>query len=168
MTLVQAIPQIAAVGFLGLILAAAVHDARSLTIPNRFCLAIALLYPAWVLSVGYPVDWIGALAVAAVTLVIGFTLFTLRLLGGGDAKLLAAVALWAGPSLIVPFLLFTGLAGGGLAAFVWLRPRLTLIPAAGIVLMTPANTEFGDQTVPYGVAIAAGAAYVGLSHLGVI
>jgi len=168
MIMVQAIPQIFVVGFLCLILAAALHDIRSLTIPNRLCLAIALLYPAWVLSVGYPVDWIGALAVAAVTLAVGFTLFTLHLVGGGDAKLLTVVALWAGPSLIVPFVLLTGLAGGGVAAVVWLRRRLTLIPVAGIVFMPSVNADCGSQAVPYGVAIAAGAAYVGLSHLGVI
>ena len=168
MTLVQAIPQIAVIGFLCLILAAALSDARSLTIPNRLCLAIAVLYPAWALSVGHPVDWIGALVVATAVLAVGFTLFTLRSLGGGDAKLLAAVALWAGPDLIIPFVLLTALAGGGLAVLLWLRHRLTLIPAAGMILVTPANADFGKQPMPYGVAIAAGAVYVGLSHLGVL
>jgi prepilin peptidase CpaA len=80
------------------------------------------------------VDWVGGAAVAAVILTVGIVLFALRVAGGGDVKLLAATALWAGPAQIVPFLL---LVSPDQEAAVKLR-----------------------QSVPYGIAIAAGGLWV--------
>ena len=51
--------------FAGLVFSAAVSDILTLTIPNRLCVAVGLLYPSYVLAAPVPVDWIGALAVAA-------------------------------------------------------------------------------------------------------
>jgi prepilin peptidase CpaA len=111
--------------FAGLLVAAAVEDVRRLIIPNRYCLAIALLYPLYVFASPGSVDWIGGLAAGAALLAVGFVLFALRVTGGGDAKLLAATALWAGPALLPEFIFVTALAGGAVALAVIIYRRLT-------------------------------------------
>lgn len=91
-------------------------DAARFEIPNRIPLALAALYPVWALLAGAPAPaflW-HALAGAAV-LVAGALLFFARVLGGGDAKLIAAAALWVGPAGLPRFLLATALLGGVLA-----------------------------------------------------
>lgn len=77
-----------------------VTDLKSRTISNRLTLTVALGAPLYWLSVGLPL-WpaiglqIGlSLAVFAVCCV----LFAVRQMGGGDVKLLTALALWVPPS----------------------------------------------------------------------
>lgn len=152
--------QAAVLAFAALCIASAVSDVRSLTIPNRYCLSIALLYPVYVLATGQSVDWIAGLIVAAGILGAGFLLFALKLLGAGDAKLLAAVGLWAGPDLVVMFLIITALGGGLMAMTLWLRHRASRAPALSMLGATEADPDFVKQPMPYGVAVAAGALYV--------
>ncbi len=92
----------------------------------------------------------------------------LGLCGGGDAKLAAAAATWVGLSRLPAFALATALAGGALslacyalsasAARRTMRASLfaasALGPSAAIAAPSP-----GRRSVPYGVAIAAGALY---------
>ena len=146
--------------FAGLLVWAAWSDLREYIIPNRICLAIAALYPAHVIASGSPEMVPGALAAAAATFTAGFALFAFRIAGGGDVKLMTAVALWAGPAQIVSFLFMTALAGGLLAAFLAVRawrheaeanPDGTL----GLRLYAIRGTR-----VPYGAAIALGGLYI--------
>ena len=167
MTLLPITAQICILGFAGLMLWAAATDVRSLTIPNRISLAIVMLYPAYVLSAGHPVDWSGALIVAGSLLAIGFAAFAFNLLGGGDAKLLAAGALWAGPAQLMEFLFLTALAGGGMATVLWLRHRLSRAATPGLMLSTPSDPDFAKQPMPYAVAIAVGALYVAFTNLSI-
>ncbi len=147
-------------------MAAAISDARSFIIPNRYCLAIALLYPAHILSTGTKVDWIGAVAICSVLLVVGFLLHVGKIIGGGDAKLVAAVALWAGTELFVEFLIITGIAGGAMALALWLRHRLSRAASAGLFFFTPPDPNFVKQPMPYAIAIAAGGLYVAFTLTG--
>ncbi|HLF59064.1 MAG TPA: prepilin peptidase [Alphaproteobacteria bacterium] len=146
--------------FAGLLAWAAVSDFRTYLIPNSVSISVAVLYPAHVLASPLPVDWPGALIVAVLMLAAGFVLFALRYAGGGDAKLLAAASLWAGPDQILAFLLLTTLAGGMLALVTgnYLRfmrpwPDGALAPdeAAAVKLQT---------SVPYGIAVALGGLWV--------
>ncbi len=158
---------ISLLGFAGLMLAAAVSDLRKLLIPNWISLALALLFPIYVLTAPSPVDWIGATAVAFTALVLGFALFNFRILGGGDAKLFAAAALWAGPELVIPFAFATAISGGALAVLLWLAQNLPLL---GIPVALPSfstTADFAKQPLPYGVAIALGATYLALKLFGV-
>ncbi len=160
--------QMPLLGFAGLMLAAAISDVRSLLIPNWISLALALLFPIYVLTAPSPVDWIGALTVAFTALTLGFALFNFRIIGGGDAKLFAAAALWAGPELVIPFALATALAGGALAVLLWLAQTLPLL---GIPVVLPSIATTADpakQPLPYGVAIALGATYLTLKLFGVV
>ncbi len=155
-------------GFAGLMLTAAITDIRHLRIPNWISLAAVLLYPVHVLSAQTPIDWAGALAIGFAVLALGFVLFSLRIVGGGDAKLFAAAALWAGPELVIPLVFSTAIAGGILAALLWLAHHL---PSFGIPVVLPstaAAAPFGKQPLPYGVAIALGAAYVTFNFTGAV
>ena len=168
MTYLPFLSHLSIVGFLGILAAAALSDVRNLTIPNRYCLAITLLYPAYLLSAGQPIDWLGALVVAGSMLAAGFVLFAVRALGGGDAKLLAAVSLWAGPGLLPEFAILTALSGGGIALFLWLRHRLSRSPSLALLAATGASPDFAKQPMPYGVAISAGGIYVAFTLLGIV
>lgn len=137
---------------------AAVGDLRSFRIPNRLILLVVGFYPAHLLASPIPVDWLAGLICGAVVFFAGFFAFSRGIIGGGDVKLLAAVALWAGPTLVFPVLLLTMVSGGLLAliflAHAMLQSRTQLggiVAARRTVLAAP---------VPYGIAISIGAAYL--------
>jgi prepilin peptidase CpaA len=149
--------------FLGLIAWAAYSDGTSLRIPNAISVGLAALYPVHVIACPVAVDWLGALLVAGLLFVAGLALFARGLLGGGDVKLLSAASLWAGPSLSPAFLTVMGLVGGLIASLIWLLSQMRRRRAAA----SSGSANFGVvaapvEAVPYGIAIAAGAAYVGL------
>lgn len=147
-----------AIAFAALVLAAAVSDAASFTIPNRIPLALLALFPVAALVVGVPLPILGIhMAVGLAALIAGMAMFALRWMGGGDAKLIAAAALWLGAPAMPAFLLGVALLGGGLA-FVILALRSAPIRPI-IVLGPPWVSRLADpgQGIPYGVAIAAGA-----------
>src|SRR3546814_8511013 len=107
--------QIVVASFLASLLIAAVRDVQTYRIPNAVTLAVLILYPLHLSYSPMPVDWISALAVFGVALLAGLALFACDALGAGDAKLLAAVLLWAGPGLAPAALLLMALAGGAIA-----------------------------------------------------
>jgi len=111
--------------FAGVLAYAAWTDWRSYTIPNSLCLALLFLYPVFVLTADHPVAVGPAVAVGLLTFACGAVLFALGGIGGGDVKLLAVVALWAGPAQFFDVLLVTTLAGGVLAIAYWSHRRLT-------------------------------------------
>jgi len=162
------VSQLAIVGFIALLSAAAISDVRKLTIPNSYCLGIVLCYPFFVLAPAQPVDWMGGLLVCGGLLVVGFVLFTTGRVGGGDAKLLAATSLWAGPGLLPEFILLTALAGGGIALVLYVRHRWARSPSLATLAATEAAPDFAQQPMPYGVAIFAGGVYVAFTLLGLV
>ncbi len=156
---------LALLAFAGLIFSAAISDILRFRIPNRVSIAIVLLYPAYLLSASQPVDWLLAIGVAVACLIVGVVLFSMKACGAGDAKLFAAAALWAGPELILPFGLYTSLAGGVMVLFMWLQHRLARAPSVSMVLHTDADVGFSKQPMPYGAAIAVGGLYVAFTLL---
>ncbi len=165
MTFSTLIAQFSILAFAGLIVAAAWIDIKSFTIPNKISLAIALIYPAHVLASAGAVNWTGGLIVGAAMLVIGFFLFSFKVFGGGDAKLLAASALWAGPALISPLILFTALAGGAMAIAMWMRHRISRATTLGAFFHAGDDPDFAKRPMAYGLAVAVGALYVALNLL---
>jgi prepilin peptidase CpaA len=152
--------------FLGLLALAVLTDVEELKIPNRISLALVLLYPADVIATPQAEPWLEAIAVALAVFTVGFAGYAARLIGGGDVKLLTAVALWAGPDHVIPLLWITVLVGGALGLVMATRVRflfLALCQASGASMLHHALLR---QTVPYAIAIAAGAyATVGLTLL---
>ena len=148
------ISQACLLGFAALLLAVAVSDIRIQRIPNLYVLGIVLLYPLFVLTAPQAIDWRSGLVCFGAVLAVGFVLSSvLRLMGAGDAKLLAAAALWTDGKLIVPFLMITAISGGMFAAYLLLRryakARSAHGPAlADAALGADAGVTIGDMTMP--------------------
>jgi prepilin peptidase CpaA len=139
-----------------LLVAAGIGDVLTYRIPNWLTAAIALLFFPMAALTGLPLENVfwqcgGALA----TLVIGFGLFALGLWGGGDAKLLAAAALWFAWPALGLFIVYTALAGGVLAALVaaWSMIHIDQ-EVRGHAWITRWMTA--KPNVPYGIAFAVG------------
>jgi prepilin peptidase CpaA len=136
---------------------AALWDLASFRIPNLLPLALLVLFPVAVAVSAVPVAWGWHLAAGAVVLAVGAGLFALGLLGGGDAKLMAAAALWLGSGNLLGFLLVTSLAGGVLTLVILLlRAAPVRTALAGMGLAPAVLRPRGG--IPYGVAIAVGGA----------
>jgi len=146
-------------GLLALMGVAARSDTFHRLIPNRFALAALFLYPAHVLASPIAIDWPTSLVLALIALGGGFMLFTLGWFGGGDVKLGAVAVLWAGPSLLTPLIMVVALTGGllSIAAFAQSYRERRVMSVGGIAA---ARLVLRNASVPYGVAIAAGAAVV--------
>jgi prepilin peptidase CpaA len=131
-------------GLAAILVFAAAVDVRTFTISNKLNLAVALLAPLYWLSVALPL-WpdVGVhLAVSTGVFVLLAGAFYAGMMGGGDVKLAAALALWFSPQSTIKFLVLTSLAGG----------VLTL----GVLAWHRAKKREGRPEIPYGVAIAFG------------
>jgi prepilin peptidase CpaA len=144
----------------GALVAAAIADLRRYQIPNRYALAITLAFLLFALGGGWPAALLG-LAAGAITFALGTILFAKGWLGGGDVKLLAAVALWLAPPLLAPFALVTSLAGAVLSVAM-LTPLRRCLPAPPVKLARETGLR---QPIPYAIAIAAGGLYVLLQRV---
>lgn len=155
---------------------AAYGDVRRRQIPNAIALALAALGVLHLSLEGDPVAAGWTIAAAAAVLAIGFGLFSFGLVGGGDAKLLAAATLLVGYRDLPSFLLVMSLCGGvvalALIGYRKLRPWLSVVAAAALahqrfgawcarrprlasMLVSSTGGGSGRAVVPYGVAIAA-------------
>jgi prepilin peptidase CpaA len=143
--------------FLGLLGLAVISDIEALRIPNRICLAIAALYPVHVLASSEPVNWLGALAVALAVFAVGLVAFANGGVGGGDVKLIAATSLWAGPPMVLEFVLATTLIGGAIGIMMITPWRFVLAQVFESVGGQGVRDVFLGRAVPYAIAIAAGA-----------
>lgn len=142
--------------FPALMIYAAISDVATMTISNRLSLILAAGFAAVALLMGLTWAAIGLhLLAGALVLCIGFALFAAGLIGGGDAKLAAATALWLGFGGLVEYALIAALAGGALTLLLLSWRRLPLFKPA-------ANWEWTRRLhdsktgVPYGVALAIG------------
>jgi prepilin peptidase CpaA len=143
--------------FPALVMTAAVSDATSFTIPNWISLALLALFPLAGLAVGVPLPAMGVhLALGVGALVIGAGMFAMGWMGGGDAKLIAAAALWLGPAALPSFVLGTAMTGGGLAMVLLLLRSPAFRPMVVLGPRWVNRLADADQGIPYGVAIAAG------------
>lgn len=138
---------------------AAANDLLTMKIPNRIPLALLGGFVAVALLTRMPLDVFGTnLAIGFAVLAVTFSLFALNLLGGGDAKLIAAGAVWIGSGHIVDYLAFITVCGGMFSLAI-LAYRMT--PATALPLPAWAvRLHTARGPIPYGIAIAAGALVV--------
>ncbi|GAC1357896.1 MAG: prepilin peptidase [Vulcanimicrobiaceae bacterium] len=147
-------------------------DVASKRIPNALTITLALLALGMHATMGLP-----SLALSLLTMTLiaaaGFFLFSFRLIGGGDVKLIAAVSGALSFPACLPFLLYTMLAGGVLGLVV-AASRGTLkescysaASAAHPLLYRTGGFALPPATskMPYGVAIFFGAALTVLSSI---
>ena len=167
MAIMEILNQATVAGLAGVLVWAAVQDLFSLRISNWTTLAVLALYPVYVVSASPMVALPMALAIGGFVFLVGFVLFHFKYFGGGDVKLFAAVALWAGAPLVVGFLLTVAVVGG-LLAVASMTPLRMLLPYMAAATRIKADMAHLMQLqIPYGVPIAAGGLFVAarLMHL---
>ncbi len=144
----------------GAVAFAAAMDIFTMTIPNRVSAVMVLAFFPLALLAGFDGWEITAHVGAGVlALAVGIGLFAGGWFGGGDAKLMAAIALWVGLESLPAYFLYVAIAGGMLAMlFSSIRsvplPRVFLGEGWALRLHRP------DGGIPYGIALAAGALLV--------
>lgn len=136
---------------------AAISDMLSMTIANRVSLLLAVTFLIVAPLTG--MDWqIYATHIAAgvAVLLLTFTLFAIGGMGGGDAKLLAATALWMGlgPDLM-QYLVYSAFAGGALTLLILIYRGSPLAVVTGQYAFLR-NFANKDEGVPYGIALGIG------------
>lgn len=121
--------------FTSLLVVASAVDLKEFRIPNAIPLALIALFLIRALATMNGADWPSHLAAFGIMLGLGFLAFALGLFGGGDAKLMTAVALWVGLAGLPAFLVVTAVAGGvvGVVLLVLrsIAARLFAAPDAG-------------------------------------
>jgi prepilin peptidase CpaA len=134
---------------------AAASDLITMTIPNRVSLMLVAGFVAFALLTGMPLKTFGLhLAAGASVLIVTFTMFAFGWIGGGDAKLAAATAVWLGWALLVEYGAISAILGGGLTLMIiFLRKQ----PAPRWALESEWIARLHDNRngVPYGIALAA-------------
>ena len=140
------------VGLAIALLVAAFTDIRSRQISNWLNLGIAAFAPVfwWTSGLDLWPDVALQLGVAVAAFAILAVLFAMKMMGGGDVKLLTALALWIVPSLFFQLLVVMALVGG----------VLTVVVGAWHIM----RRERDKIAVPYGVAIAVGGLWVLGAH----
>ncbi len=144
--------------FLGLVLYAAISDARGFRIPNAVSLALIALFFLRLLFVSPQAGLKAHLLTAAIAFSILFAIYLAGLAGGGDAKLITAVLLWTGPITGLQFIVAMALAGGVFAGSLWILGRL-LRARAGLAAYVPSRRlkRWARHGIcPYGLPIFAG------------
>jgi len=131
-----------------LLLMAAWTDIKTRTISNELNAAIALLAIAfwWIAGEALWPDVVLRIGVALIIFAIFAGLFMLRMMGGGDVKMIGALALWLPFNALMTMLTVMALAGGVITVVLMVRQRWR------------PNAE--KPEVPYGVAIAIGGLWV--------
>ncbi|PWB81746.1 MAG: peptidase [Methylocystaceae bacterium] len=132
----------------------AFSDLLTMTIPNRVSLALVVVFAVLAVSLQMPLAIVASHASCALAMLIAtFVLFHFRLMGGGDAKLAAATALWLGWENLFDYWFVASLAGGVLTLAI-LELRRRELPTA--LSNSRFLTRLGDKSVgaPYGIALA--------------
>ncbi len=133
---------------------AALTDLLTMTIPNRISVVLCCAFLIVAPLSGMNLPTVGWGIIAGLAVFSGcFALFAFNVMGGGDAKLLTASALWFGlNSSLTLFLISVAFIGGILTlAIILLRSRSQDIVATGIPIP---DSLLVAKKIPYGIAIA--------------
>jgi prepilin peptidase CpaA len=136
---------------------AAASDLFTMTISNRVSVLLAAAFLVLAVASGMaPYDILSHLGAGALVLVIAFTCFAMGWVGGGDAKVAAAAALWFGFAHLLNYLLYASLFGGVLTILL-LQLRQWPLPYALTGQTWLMRLHAKEAGIPYGIALAVGA-----------
>ncbi|MDR4306267.1 prepilin peptidase [Chelatococcus sambhunathii] len=140
-----------------LVVVAAVSDLMTMTIPNRLVLALLAAFAVAAPLSGMSLqDFATHIGAGLAVLALGVALFAPGWIGGGDAKLAAALALWLGFEPLLAWIVLFGFLGGGLTlAVLWARSNPLPARLTGVDWI--ARLHDARSGVPYGIALSAGA-----------
>jgi prepilin peptidase CpaA len=136
---------------------AAASDLFTMTISNRVSLALVGGFFALALLSGMGLqDMVAHIGAGVAVLAVAFACFALGWIGGGDAKVAAAAALWFGFGHLLDYLLYASLFGGALTLLL-LQFRQWPLPwsLGGQPWLVKLHAR--DTGIPYGIALAIGA-----------
>jgi prepilin peptidase CpaA len=135
---------------------AAVSDLLVMRIPNWVSLALIAGFAVAAALTAMPLPEIGwHIAAAALVLAVCFAFFAFGWMGGGDAKLATATALWLGwGGFLLDYALFASVAGGVLALMLILI-RTVPLPAMLLRQDWISRLHHAKTGIPYGIALAA-------------
>lgn len=139
---------------------ASFYDLFTMTIPNKVTLALMIAFFVLAPLTGMPIStmaWHVGLGFGV--LVICYLLFMVNAMGGGDAKLLAASALWLGPDLTLSYVLFASIFGGALTLFIIIARRHPM-PASFLNVEWINRLHDKRTGIPYGAALGPAALLV--------
>ena len=103
-----------------------------------------------------PADILSHLGAGALVLAVAFGCFAMGWVGGGDAKVAAAAALWLGFGHLLNYLLYASLFGGALTLLlIQFREWPLPFPFAGQAWLLRLHAK--ESGIPYGIALAIGA-----------
>src|ERR1700742_4237874 len=136
---------------------AAASDLFTMTISNRVSLALAAGFLVLATASGKaPSDILMHLGAGTLVLVVAFGCFAFGWIGGGDAKVAAAAALWFGFAHLLSYLVYASLFGGVLTLLL-LQFRQWPLPYALAGQTWLLKLHAKDSGIPYGIALAIGA-----------
>ena len=136
---------------------AAASDLFTMTISNKVSLALAAGFLALALASGMGAyDILSHLGAGTTVLLVAFACFAMGWVGGGDAKVAAAAALWFGFGHLLNYLVYASIFGGALTLLLlqfrqWPLPY----PFAGQAWLLKLHAK--ESGIPYGIALAIGA-----------
>ena len=139
---------------------AASSDFLTMTIPNKVALALLGGFFVMALAIGMsPGEIAMHLGASAAVLTLAFACFSFGWIGGGDAKLVAATALWFGFEDLLSYLYMASLLGGGLTLLL-LQFRMIPLPNLLRGRNWAERLHRKNAGIPYGIALAAAALIV--------
>lgn len=140
-----------------LLVFAAVSDLVTMTISNRISILLTGGFVGLALILALPLSAIGMhFAMAAIVLCIGFAMFAFGWIGGGDAKLAAAISLWLGFDHTLEFAFISAILGGLLTLLI-ISTRDANISIVAHKVEWLERFLSGRKGVPYGIALSASA-----------
>jgi prepilin peptidase CpaA len=143
-----------------LVIYSGVSDLLRMTISNRVSSGLAIAFFLVAIATGMPLPTIGwHVAAGGLVLVITFACFALGWIGGGDAKIAAATALWFGFDQLFSYLMVASLLGG-LLTLCLLKARTYPLPSAAARHAWILRLHAPETGIPYGIALAAAALLV--------
>jgi prepilin peptidase CpaA len=139
---------------------AAASDLFTMTIPNKLSLVLITAFLAFALIAGLPWNVVLMHIGAGVSmLIVCFSLFAAGWIGGGDAKLAAATALWLGFGTLLDYLILSTI-GGGLLTLAILYMRGVQLPLFTLGWRWLQRLHDRNTGIPYGIALAGAALFV--------
>ena len=136
---------------------AACSDLLTMTIPNRLSILLIGSFVALAPFTGLSLtDFLMHLGAGGAVFIVCFAFFAFNIMGGGDAKILTASAIWFGfNESLMMYLLWVSVLGGFLSIFILtMRSQHNMILAYGLPFP---ETLMHKKKVPYGIAIGAAA-----------
>jgi prepilin peptidase CpaA len=136
---------------------AAASDLFTMTISNRVSLALVAGFLVLAVFSGMGLhDMLSHAGAGAAVLAVAFVCFAMGWVGGGDAKVAAAAALWFGFGHLLNYLVYASLFGGALTLLL-LQFRQWPLPYALAGQAWLLKLHAKESGIPYGIALAIGA-----------